>query len=89
MRGGDTDLTKLLPRAVAANPAPPRTHAGLSVPSTARAAVRAQQHEVGVAAGDDVVGLLRLRDQPDRAGQDAGVVADAAPATPGSFAFRQ
>ena len=36
------------------------------------------QHQVGVAAADDLVSLLRIRDQPDRAGQDAGVVADAA-----------
>jgi hypothetical protein len=36
-----------------------------------------QQHQVGLLRTDDLIGLLRRGDQPDGAGENAGLAADA------------
>ena len=49
---------------------------GLDRPVRLAEQLAGEEDQVGVAAGDDLVGLRRLGDQADRAGQDPGLVAD-------------
>ena len=57
----------------------------MSAPSASRGALRpvrvaeqlaGQEHHVGLAVADDLLGLLRLGDEADRADREAGCLAD-------------